>query len=427
MSRYRTALSVIVVAGLLAATPSRAAAYSVFAHEAVVDALWQEGIVPLLKRRFPHASASDLQAARAYAYGGSLIQDLGYYPFGSHFFSNLVHYVRSGDFVEALVHDAQDVNEYAFALGALAHYSSDEAGHPLAVNRVVPEIYPELGAKYGPEVIYAESPARHVMVEFAFDVLEVARGAFKSDTYQNRIGFEVATPLLARAFRDTYGLELTHVFGDADLAIGTYRWAVSQVIPDMTRLAWRDKRDEILKANPDVAERDVVYTLTRAEYEKAYGTKYRKPGMLARFIVMLFRIVPKFGPFKPLAFKPLTPEADRLFADSFAVSTERYRRRLASLGAGRLSLRDVDLDTGRAPVAHVNSLADKTYLELLDKCVDAGFANVPPELRREINSHFATAIAARAPRARPNRRERGIDRQLALLNAVAAEPAPERR
>ncbi len=99
------------------------------------------------------------------------------------------------------------------------------------------------------------------------------------------IGFEVATPVLERAFRETYGLELRDLFGDTDLAIGTYRHVVSKVIPDMTRLAWRDKRDEILAATPGITERDAVYTLTRQEYEQRYGTTYRKPGLLARFVV----------------------------------------------------------------------------------------------------------------------------------------------
>ena len=285
-------------------------AYSVLAHEAMVDVSWSDRILPALKQRFPRASSAELDAARAYAYGGSLIQDLGYYPFGSHFFSNLVHYVRSGDFVEALVRDASDPNEYAFALGALAHYSSDNAGHPFAVNLVVPVMYPKLGAKYGPQVLYADSPARHVMVEFAFDVMEVGRGRFRSDEYQSLIGFQVAVALLERAFRETYGLELHEVLGDADLAIGTFRHAASELVPQVTRAAWKEKRDDILAANPTLAERDVVYSMTRAEYEQAFGTTYRKPGFLARFVVTVFKLLPKFGPFKPLAFQPLTPPTE---------------------------------------------------------------------------------------------------------------------
>src|SRR5712671_3949031 len=105
--------------------------------------------------KYSAVSPEGLRRARAYAYGGSLIQDLGYYPFGNRFFSNLTHPVRSGAFVVALVANAQDVNEYAFALGALAHHASDTTGHPIAVNRAVPLMYPKLQAKFGSEVIYA--------------------------------------------------------------------------------------------------------------------------------------------------------------------------------------------------------------------------------------------------------------------------------
>ena len=253
MRRSRALLAAAVFVSVLAVS-SNAAAYSVFAHEALIDSNWDNQLVPLLRQRFPKSTTIELNQARAYAYGGSLIQDLGYYPFGSKLFSNLVHYVRSGDFVEALIHESQSINEYAFALGALAHYAGDDAAHPSAVNRSVPIIYPKMRAKHGDEVLYVDSPSRHVMVEFAFDVVQVAGGAFKSDLYQNLIGFEVAMPVLERAFRNTYGLELREVFGDTELAVGTYRYAVSRMIPDMTRLAWKEKRDEILAATPGITE-----------------------------------------------------------------------------------------------------------------------------------------------------------------------------
>src|SRR5689334_2479674 len=120
----------VVLAALLSTT---ARAYSALGHEATVDGAWADAIRPLLKQRFPRATDADIQKARAYAYGGSVIQDLGYYPSGSRFFSDLVHYVRSGDFVEALIDEARDINEYAFALGALAHYEGDNTGHAFAV------------------------------------------------------------------------------------------------------------------------------------------------------------------------------------------------------------------------------------------------------------------------------------------------------
>jgi hypothetical protein len=390
------ALVGVAAALLVSCVPSVSSAYSVLAHEALIDDAWQQ-ITPLLIRRFPRASPAAIDQARAYAYGGSLIQDLGYYPFGSRFFTNLVHYVRSGDFVAALIRDAGTLDEYAFALGALAHYASDNTAHP-TVNHVLPILYPKLRSKYGDDVLFADSPTRHVMTEFAFDVVQVARGQFKSDAYQDLIGFEVAGSLLDRAFHDTYGLHLKDVFGNVDLAIGTYRKAASEIIPDVTRVAWREKRDEILAATPDVTEEAFVYTLTRQEYEEAYGATYRKPRFLVRFVVAIFKVIPKFGPFKPLAFEPLTVDTERMFLDSFAASRARYRALLNSLRDGHVSLTDTDLDTGMRPTSGVNTLADKTYLQLRKKLQDGKLTDVPPALRRSLDEHDAATSDFRAAR-----------------------------
>ena len=384
--RQRASLIVALVV-LLLCFPASTSAYSVLAHEALIDNAWDKQIVPLLSRRFPRATKQEIQEARAYAYGGSLIQDLGYYPFGSHFFSNVVHYVRSGDFVAALIRDSQTIDEYAFALGALAHYASDNTAHP-TVNHTVPEVYPKMRAKFGDEVLYGNSPTRHVMVEFSFDVLQVARGQFKSDAYQDLIGFEVSRELLERAFSETYGLELKDLFGDVSLAIGTYRHAASKIIPDVTRVAWREKRDEILAATPDVAENQFVYTLTPQDYDKRYGTEYRKPGFFVRMVVAIFKIIPKFGPFKPLAFEPLTADMEHAFLESFDASCERYRRLLSTVRDGRVSLSDTDLDTGKPPEHGVNTLADKTYDELLSKLQRRDDGRIPPELQRALADHY---------------------------------------
>jgi hypothetical protein len=381
------------VALLCAGSQSSVAAYSVLAHEALVDEVWSDQIAPILVRRFPRASTQDVQEAKAFAYGGSLIQDLGYYPFGSRFFSNLVHYVRSGDFVTALMAEARTVDEYAFALGALAHYASDNAAHP-TVNHALPIIYPKLREKFRGDVLFGQSPTRHVMAEFAFDVVQVARARFKADAYQRLIGFEVARPLLERAFQVTYGLELKDVFGDVDLAIGTYRRAASQIIPDVTRIAWREKRDEIVSVTPDANERDFVYAMTRQEYEETFGTGYRKPGLLVRMVVAIFKVLPRFGPFKPLAFEPLTPETERMFLDSFEASLDQYRQLLRALREGRLSLRDMDLDTGRTPARGQNALADETYTDLIKKLEKAKYAGASPGLRGALGEHYATARRA---------------------------------
>src|ERR1700693_6358901 len=219
------AVFVLIVAICFA---SACAAYSVLTHEAIIDAAWKDDIVPALLKRFPNATPDELLEAHAYAYGGAIIQDIGYYPFGNKFFSDLTHYVRSGDFVANLIREAADVDEYAFALGALAHYSADNSGHPL-VNHAVALSFPKLLAKYGETVTYEESPKAHIQTEFGFDITQVAKNRYTSERYHDFIGFEVSKALLERAFLKTYGLRLEEVLGHPDLAIGTFRRAVSQV------------------------------------------------------------------------------------------------------------------------------------------------------------------------------------------------------
>ena len=203
----------LVLAVLLSSSISYG--YTVLTHEAIIDSVWDASLQKLLLKRFPDATPEQLQEAHAYAYGGCIIQDMGYYPFSSRFFSDLTHYVRSGDFIEALIRESQDLNEYAFALGALEHYAADTEGHRLATNRAVPIFYPELRRKYGNDVTYWDNPKAHVRTEFGFDVLQVAAGRYAPDGYRDFIGFQVSRDLLERAFLDTYGMEMKDVFGSA--------------------------------------------------------------------------------------------------------------------------------------------------------------------------------------------------------------------
>lgn len=387
MMRTRFAAAAIALALLL---PARAHAYSVLTHEANVDAVWDDGIVPVLKQRFPRASADELAEARAYAYGGCVIQDLGYYPFGSHLFSDLLHYVRSGDFVMHLVDDAQDLNELAFALGALAHFAADVNGHPIATNRVVPIEYPKLREKFGNRVTYAQSPESHVLVEFSFDVVQVAAGAYASEAYHKFIGFKVAMPALERAMQGVYGMEMGDLFTNVDLAIGTYRHAVSTLIPEMTKVAWRDKQKEILKVAPDMKAASYVFRLTPEDYAKEYGVDYEKPKWYARLFGVLFKLLPKIGPFRPLAFKVPTPEAEKLFLDSFTATQERYRMWLGDVRRRQLKLANRDLDTGYEPSLGEYVLADKTYAKLVKKLRDRPCAEIPPELTANIAAFYGS-------------------------------------
>ncbi|MGA7410900.1 MAG: zinc dependent phospholipase C family protein [Bryobacteraceae bacterium] len=354
--------------------------YSVLTHEAIVDSLWDASIQKMLSKRFPAATPEELKQAHAYAYGGCILQDMGYYPFSSPFFSDLTHYVRSGDFVAALINESQDINEYAFALGALAHYAADNAGHRMATNLSVPILYPELGTKFGKTVTYWDNPVSHVRTEYGFDVLQVSQGRYAPDGYKAFIGFEVSKPLLERAFHDTYGLEMKDVFGNLDLALGSYRYSVSTIIPGMTRVAWKLKEKELVTETPGLTKKQFLYNLSRSSYEKEWGTEYHRPGMGSRFMTWVLEIVPKTGPFKSLAFRPPTPAVEKMFMASFNATIDSYRGLLQQVDAGHVELANENFDVGTPTVAGEYLGADLAYDKLLGKLANHKFAGISADL-----------------------------------------------
>jgi hypothetical protein len=372
----------------LVATPA-AHGYSVLSHQAIIDTEWDKGIKPLLLARFPNATADDLRQAHSYAYGGCIIQDMGYYPFGSHFFTDLLHYVRSGDFVINMIRESQDLNEYAFALGAMAHYAADTEGHSIAVNQAVPMQYSKLQRKYGNVVTYEDNPTAHLRVEFGFDVLQVARGNYAPQSYHDFIGFNVSLPVLDRAFHETYGLQLTDVFDNLDLALKTYRRSVSTVIPEVTRAAWQSKKDKLQKANPGVTRQKFVYRLSRASYRREWGTGYQEAGTGSRLLAVFIRIVPKVGPFKVLGFKAPTPATEKLFEDSFDRTLDRYDRLLKQQGARPLQLADLNFDTGKPSHPGEYRMADDAYAKLVQKLAQRDPASMDPSVRQNVLAFFS--------------------------------------
>jgi zinc dependent phospholipase C len=397
-SRARSWRPVVPVALAIAWTLASAApagAYSVLAHEAIIDAAWEGSIVPALRARFHSLTDDDLKRARAFAYGGSLIQDIGYYPFSSRFFGDLTHYVRSGDFVEAMIREATDVTEYAFALGALAHYAADNTGHPIAVNRAVPVLYPKLRRRFGDVVTYGQNPAAHLKTEFGFDVVQVARGHYASGAFHDFIGFEVSKPVMQRAFKSTYNLDLNDVFAAIGVSIETFRWTVNTTIPGMTKVAWELKEKEIVALTPAITRERFVFSQTQAEYEQRWGTDYKRPGWLHKFLAALMRIVPRFGPFKPLAFEPPTAETEQWFIESFAKTVTFYRTLIDDARRSTLSIANRNFDTGDPTRAGQYPLADKTYAELvkrLGKQRDNG-SPVPPALVSDIRAFYGDLSA----------------------------------
>jgi hypothetical protein len=362
--------------------------YTVLTHEAIIDSVWDTSVKKPLLKRFPAATPEELEQAHAYAYGGCIIQDMGYYPFSSRFFSDLTHYVRSGDFISALIRESQDLNEYAFALGALEHYAADTEGHRIATNRAVPILYPELRRRFGSSVAYWDNPVAHIRTEFGFDVLQVASGRYATDQYRSFIGFQVSRAVLERAFRDTYGIEMKDVFGNVTLAIGSYRHTVSSIIPGMTRVAWNLKKDQLQKEIPGITRKKFLYNLSRSSYEKEWGTEYHKPGFGTRLLTFLFRIFPTSGPFKALKVRTPTPEVEKLFMASFNATVDRYRALLANADAGQPELPNENLDVSVPNIAGKYKGTDEAYAKLVGKLADHQFAGMPPELRRNILAYY---------------------------------------
>jgi hypothetical protein len=350
--------------------------------------MWTDEIRPLLLERFPELTEDQLREAHAYAYGGSVIQDLGYYPFGDKDFSNLAHYVRTGDFVLELVAESQDADEYAFALGALSHYISDIDGHP-AVNEAVALHYPKLRAKYGNSVRYAQDTSAHLKTEFGFDTLQVAKNRYAPQQYHDFIGFQVSKSLLERVFPVVYGLELKDVLPHEDLTIGSYRFFASQMIPQMTQVALKMHKKDLMRETPNFAKQKFLYRLSRVDYEKEWGSTYTKPGTGTRILAVLLRFVPKIGPFKGLGFNNPTPQTEDMYIKSINTTTDSYRALLEEVRAGKLVLPDCDLDDGHATKAGEYSLADETYASLLAKLSSGKFDHTSPQLRDNILDFYS--------------------------------------
>ena len=363
-------------------------AYSVLTHEEIVDLAWTSEIRPLLLQRFPDLTEDQIKDAHAYAYGGSVIQDLGYYPFGSKDFSDLVHYVRSGDFVIELLRQSQDANEYAFALGALSHYTADIDGHP-AVNQAVALHYPKLRAKYGSSVRYAQDTTAHLKTEFGFDTLQVAKNRYASDQYHDFIGFKVSVPLLERTFPVVYGLQLKDVLAHEDLAVGSYRFSVSRLIPQMTKVALQTHKKDLMRETPDFAKRKFLYRLSRSDYEREWGKTYTKPDFGTRLLSILFRYIPKVGPFKGMGFDNPTPQTEDLYIRSINATVDQYRLYLEEVHSGTLVLPNCDLDDGKTTGAAEYTLADDAYASLLDKLTARKFDGTSPQLRDNILEFYS--------------------------------------
>jgi hypothetical protein len=374
----------------------RSHAYSVLTHEEIVDLLWTDEIRPLLRGRYPGLTEDQIREAHAYAYGGAVIQDLGYYPFGSKEFSNLVHYVRSGDFVHELLLQSRDANEFAFALGALSHYTSDIVGHP-AVNEAVGIQYPKLRAKFGKSVRYNQNKTAHLKTEFGFDTVQVAKNRYASQQYHDFIGFQVSKSLLERVFPAVYGVELTDVLPREDLAVGSYRFSVSRLIPQMTQVALQTHKPDLMREIPNFSKRKFLYRLSSSGYEKEWGKEYMKSGVGTRILSTILWYVPKIGPFKGLAFDNPTAQTEDLYLKSINTTFERYRTFLEQARSNSLVLPNCDLDTGNESRIAEYSLADESYAKLLAQLSERKFDLTSTALRVNILDFYSDSSISTDP------------------------------
>jgi Zinc dependent phospholipase C len=417
-------LAILVLLSLIVG--GRSHAYSVLTHEEIIDLLWNDQLRPMILARYPGLTDDQVREAHAYAYGGAVIQDMGYYPFGNKEFSDLVHYVRSGDFVLELIKESQNADEYAFALGALSHYASDINGHP-AVNQAVAIAYPKLRAKFGPIVLYAQDKTAHIRTEFGFDMAQVAKQRYAPQQYHDFIGFEVSKDLLERAFPVVYGIQLKDVLPHEDLSIGSFRYSVSTLIPHMTQVALRTHKKEIMSEIPNFQKQKFLYRLSRADYEKQWGKTYQRAGFGERLMAVLLRVLPKIGPLKALDFNiPTAKTADMYFA-SINLTVDKYSSLLHQVQSRSISLPDDDLDSGKTTVAGEYTLADDSYEKLLSKLAEKKFDVTTVPLQKNILTFYSNASAPIDTKKDPGKWQK-VQTNLDALKTFTpgpAAPAPQ--
>ena len=384
--------------------------------------MWTTEIQPLLLVRYPGLSEDQIREAHAYAYGGAVIQDLGYYPFGNREFSDLVHYVRSGDFVRELLLQSQDVDEYAFASGspvALCVGHCRPPGrqsvrrHP--ISEAAGEVWP-----VGP-ICAERTKTAHLKTEFGFDTLQVAKNRYASQQYHDFIGLQVSKSLLERAFPVVYGVELKDVLTHEDLAVGSYRFAVNELIPQMTRVALQTHKKELMRETPNFSKQKFLYRLSRSDYERQWGKDYVKPGLGSRILATLLRYMPKIGPFKGLAFNNPTPQTEDLYIKSINTTVDQYRTLLEEVRTDTLVLANCDLDSGQVTQAAEYSLADDTYAKLLTQLSDGKFDLTSPELRDNI-LQFYSDLSVPIETKKDGVRWQAVLTELGQLNAVSPVP-----
>lgn len=405
-----------IVALLLCAViffPLNTQAYSVFTHEELIDLAWGDSIRPLLLAKFPGATEEQLHEAHAYAYGGSAVQDMGYYPFGKQFFSNLTHYVRSGDFVAWLLSHARSLNEYAFAIGALSHYVGDAIGHSEAVNRATAVDFPKLEHRFGPSVTYDESPHSHIRTEFAFDIAELSDDDFPTPDFLEHIGFKVPRRFLEEAFRQTYGFDIHEVLGRDHPALRSYRTSVRYFIPAFAEAEVVLHRHQFPPHNHSDADRIFRERLARTAYERTWKHKDKGPGIKAHLLAVLVFIVPKVRGISDLAIKIPNSDTYQMYQESVNHTVDILRDQLHKLrsNSDSVKLANIDLDTGDRVKRGEYPLTEITYARLLQRLTSKPDRVIPADAKRNVMAYYGTSVRGDKPNPK-------LDAELATLRMM---------
>ncbi|MGA8042458.1 MAG: zinc dependent phospholipase C family protein [Terracidiphilus sp.] len=445
--------------------PQRAHPYSLLTHEQMIDLTWQNSIVPLLLSEYPTLTPAELEEARAYAYGGCVIQDIGYYPFGDPRFSNLTHYVRSGDFVVNLFRNARNPNELAFAVGALSHYVGDSVGHSTATNLAVPLDFPRLRKKYGLVVSYAEGPHQHVQTEFGFDINEVAHHRMAPINFLRQVGLRVPVRQLALAYYQTYGLtEDFSVVKGRRFNVPGYRFATRTFIPRVAyAVTMLHRRRE--PTEPDNAEvRELQKEIDNVAAENHWSAYREKAGFETYALAGLLAIVPRVGPLRLAAVKDPSSRTEEDYIHSLTLSLAEFRHMLAEFtppdsrkatpgpdapkafsrrmlaqmlerpdaeedvlqgsNDSRHPLPNRDLDTGYLVQPGGYPLTDATYADLLRRLARRPAQPIPPGIKENIEAYYANPDAPITTKRDPQRWAQ-VEADLQTLATMHTSRAPE--
>jgi hypothetical protein len=412
---------ILLFISLFLSAPLVTRGFSLLSHEAIIDATWDKSIKPLLKTKYPSATEKELKEAHAYLYGGSLMPDIGYYPFGSMLFTNLVHYVRTGDFITAALEGAENLNEYAFGLGLLCHYNADKYGHALGTNLALPVLFPKERKEHGDTVTYMHARTAHVKTEFGFDVFQTAKGNYSREAQHNFIAFKVSEPGLERAFLKTYGLELKTVFKSLPVAVETFRFTVKRLFPELAKDAWKVRKSVITKINPLAEQAKYTQKMDRKSYNKEFG----KPDIKSSVLALVIGVLPKVGPFAGLKFKEPSDEAEKLFDKSFKAIITHYAGALKKLESSPPRIENINYDTGKKTARYEYFLADKNYYKLLKSHERNKFKNMTPELQQNLLAFYSAGFA-KPPGVKKDYKSRQIARSIQDLEAAEIKQSATR-